>query len=271
MRKIYIFLLVIAIILFLVLLFYLGLFLRCLIRYYNMKKRLHHKNILDKKINFLYDKKKHNNIIKLFKKLLFVLNKYKLDWWMMGGSLLGVKRHKGFIPWDDDLDIGITEDSINKLKNIPFKKYGLFLRATKTYAGNYYQLYFIKDKDRPYVDEVGGVLGFSNNSNLDTIFIDIFPFVLNKDKWTPTAFKNQTFLNKNLFPLKKENFHNIKVNVPNNYLPYLNKLYKKWDKKAKIYLPHSAGLICPVFCLSTVKITPQIQKLFYEHSENAKY
>ena len=47
-----------------------------------------------------------------------VCKEHNIDYCLMGGSALGAKRHGGFIPWDDDLDIFMTPDQYNKFRKV---------------------------------------------------------------------------------------------------------------------------------------------------------
>ena len=53
-------------------------------------------------------------ILKILLAVDKVCKEHGLRYYIMAGTMLGAVRHKGFIPWDDDLDIGMPRLSVPK-------------------------------------------------------------------------------------------------------------------------------------------------------------
>ena len=55
--------------------------------------------------------------LELLKEFDYVCRTAGFDYWIDFGTVLGAVRHKGFIPWDDDIDVGMPREDYNKLIN----------------------------------------------------------------------------------------------------------------------------------------------------------
>lgn len=60
----------------------------------------------------------HRVILEIIKDIDKLCQAYEIQYYLLGGSCIGAIRHKGFIPWDDDLDIIMTPENYSRFVEI---------------------------------------------------------------------------------------------------------------------------------------------------------
>ena len=102
-----------------------------------------------------------------------ICKKYDIKYSLSGGTLLGAVRHKGFIPWDDDLDIMMPRKEYNRFIKIAQKELGdkYFLQTLDT--EKHYGLPFakIRENNTVFLENIAKNVDINNG-----VFIDIFPY-----------------------------------------------------------------------------------------------
>lgn len=110
-------------------------------------------------------------ILHVLQEVVRVLDELQVPYYMQGGTMLGAIRHKGFIPWDDDVDLGIPRAEYDRLlKQVSARlPEHLELRTYDDETDHHY--YFARIVDTRYQIRRMGSL----EHRLENIWVDLFP------------------------------------------------------------------------------------------------
>ena len=159
-----------------------------------------------------YDKKTldklHKVELEILDEFIRICDKHNLEYYLIGGTCLGAVRHKGFIPWDDDIDVGMMR-----------KDYDLFIKYAQEDLKDEYTLdcfevnkdcYLpfakIKKNNTIFKEQISAHL-----KNHKGIFVDIFP-IDNASKQDSLFQKVQAIIARNITETMKYKLKMLKLN-----------------------------------------------------------
>jgi lipopolysaccharide cholinephosphotransferase len=180
-------------------------------------------------------------VLRMLKVFDYLSKQYEFDYWLEAGTLLGAVRHKGFIPWDFDVDLGMLRADYEKfMRDASYAlPEDIYLQSSDTEPG-YYSKDVVKLKDK-YSNHTPWERSGQYSAYHNGLFVDIYIYdhiypkpvaklhnaltalikrLLNHNKyrsyWRFYALSHET-----IFPLRNFEFENMNISGINRYDDYL--------------------------------------------------
>lgn len=114
----------------------------------------------------------HEADLAIAKEVVSICEKYGLRYYMLGGTMLGAIRHKGFIPWDDDMDLGMPRKDYERFLEVAPKELPSMMKIInyKTDKDYHYYITRIQDLETKVVET-----RYEHEGGETCASIDLFP------------------------------------------------------------------------------------------------
>ena len=171
--------------------------------------------------------------LEILKAFIKVCEKHHLQYYLVGGTCIGAIRHHGFIPWDDDIDVGLPRPDYDKfiaLKN-PFDDPRYFIQTYQTDKHYVYNFAKVRDSKTTFIEKP-----FSHQQINHGVWIDVYPI---------DGMSYQDVPPQKLGKKVRHFWHNV-------YLMYLGIFYRKITKRTW-YLDIPLNIVSALFFWTNVK------------------
>lgn len=115
----------------------------------------------------------HQVDLDIVKNVVDICERHNLKYFMLGGTMLGAIRHKGFIPWDDDIDLGMPRKDYEKFLEFAKEELAHYLKLVNYRTDPNYHYYITRILDTETVVEEERI--GNDNEKYTNASIDIFP------------------------------------------------------------------------------------------------
>ena len=185
--------------------------------------------------------------LEILKSIIRVCKDNEIEYFIIAGTALGAARHGGFIPWDDDIDIGMTRSNYDKFLSVAQNALGndLFLQTSTTDLNSPFYFAKVRKNGTRFLEDYCKDIDMHHG-----IFVDVFPYdnipdncLLRREQqlsvrmlynlYVSRALKGTSVLQKGFWGklkvLVRKTVHYLIVPIPREYF------FKLLDKKMKIY------------------------------------
>lgn len=111
----------------------------------------------------------------ILKETVRICKKNNLKYYLIGGSLIGAVRHKGFIPWDDDIDVAIPREDYDKFIQLATSQMKEKYKLEHYTINPNYRFYLLNVVDKTAKIVIQRVTPLESNVGIDILPIDGIP------------------------------------------------------------------------------------------------
>ncbi len=186
----------------------------------------------------------------LFKAFIEVCEKLRLKYYLLGGTLLGAVRHKGFIPWDDDIDIGMPrkdyEIFIQKAQDLLPEHY--FVQTLYSEPKIPYNFCKVRNSNTTFIESSIKKLNINHGVYIDVFPLDGYP----NDKKEQKKFKRKQLFYKiwinKIFTCKDDSFIKRALRLGLKVITFFMPVKVAVKKREKLYKSYAETDMIANYC-----------------------